>query len=129
MNSNVRFQGLCSSKCCISLIQNQNALLESPTGTGKTLCLLCASLAWLQTHQAHLQFQISQTLASGENVQLLEEQLKAGAGADQLPPGMVAIGTFYSSPIRLVGKLCCLYNLIAMYDLIFLLVTYCEVAR
>jgi regulator of telomere elongation helicase 1 len=34
-----------------ALQQQQNALLESPTGTGKTLCLLCSILAWKKTYK------------------------------------------------------------------------------
>ncbi|XP_075992983.1 regulator of telomere elongation helicase 1 homolog [Anticarsia gemmatalis] len=62
-----------------SLQNNSNALLESPTGTGKTLSLLCSSLAWLLVKKAQLQMN-AQVGNFSDHSNALRDTLKAGGG-------------------------------------------------
>ncbi|XP_015515534.2 regulator of telomere elongation helicase 1 homolog isoform X1 [Neodiprion lecontei] len=70
----------------IECLQNaKHGVLESPTGTGKTLCLLCSSLSWLLVKKAQLQSEalmgpIEKPAFGGEFFEGLTKTLEKAAG-------------------------------------------------
>ncbi|KAK2149282.1 hypothetical protein LSH36_457g01025 [Paralvinella palmiformis] len=65
-------------KVITCLREGYNGILESPTGTGKTLCLLCSSLAWLEDKKAQIHSQkwkLAQTDSSNGVLDQFKEQL------------------------------------------------------
>ena len=61
------------------LQEKKFGLLESPTGTGKTIALLCSSIAWLEQSKSTLNVQSMQGDPNAD--------IKALLNGDYVPPG------------------------------------------
>ncbi|KAK2724782.1 regulator of telomere elongation helicase 1 homolog isoform X1 [Artemia franciscana] len=80
------------------LQKGENGLLESPTGTGKTLSILCSSLAWLTVRKAQVQSALLVNKeAASDFSKLLSNQLENAGGMSWGEPAPVLPKIIYAS--------------------------------
>jgi regulator of telomere elongation helicase 1 len=106
-------QRIYMEKVVQSLQESKFALLESPTGTGKTMSLLCATLAW-QTAQR------KRALSGGRGIQLAYEEAPlsvnstsslASAASQQQVPVIIYSSRTHSQLTQVVKEIkACAYN-------------------